>query len=206
MSIISLVNQKGGVGKTTLSINIASYFAKKGHDTLIIDADPQGSVSQWQNIVNNKTIDVIHHPEATLHKHAGKLTKRYRYTIIDAPPALGDISQSAMLASNIVIVPVSPSALDLWSGNETVEMVKAARKYNKKLKAWLLVSKKIVGTKESHQIRGALKQYKTKVFETEISMRIDYARAITQGLSVLQYKPKSKAADEIRALCGEIAK
>ncbi len=204
--IISLVNQKGGTGKTTTAINIASCFAKKGHDILLIDADPQGSVLQWKSIVDNKTIDVVHRPQATLHNDIERLSKNYWHTIVDTPPATGDITRSALVVSNLAIVPISPSPLDIWSSKETINLIKEARKHNRKLSSKLLISKKIIGTRIGREAREALEAYRLKIFNTEIGQRIAYVEAMISGLSVIQFQPKSEAANEIISLCDEITK
>jgi len=202
--IISLVNQKGGVGKTTIAINLSYCLTDRGHKVLLIDADPQGSVLQWQSITDNKTFEVIHHPEATFHKEISALSKGYRYTIIDAPPGTGDISLSILLASNLAIVPVAPSPFDIWSSNETVSLIRDARKHNRKLKGKLLICKKVVGTVPEREARDALKTYKVGIFNTEISHRIAYVRSMVAGLSVLEYASNSEASKEVNGLCDEI--
>ena len=187
-------------------LNLLSALSKRGLDVLLIDADPQGSVLQWQSIAGNRAIDVIHRPQADIHEQVGALSRNYQHIIIDAPPATGEITRSILLASRLAIVPIGPSPLDIWSSRETVDLVKKARKFNRKLTSKLLVCKKIIGTRESHQARDALKGYRTQLFKTEIAQRIVYARALVQGLSVVQYEPRSEAASEIRSLCSEILK
>jgi len=204
--IISLVNQKGGVGKTTIAINLASSFAKRGHETLLIDADPQGSVLQWQSIVDNQTIDVRHIPRAALHEKIDTLYRDYRHIIIDCPPAIGDITRSALVVSNLAIIPIGPSPLDIWSSKETIDLIKQARKVNSKLTRKLLICKKIVGTRIGREAREALNTYRLKIFETEIGQRVAYIEAMITGLSVLQYQPRGEAANEIRTLSQEIIK
>ena len=202
--IISLVNQKGGVGKTTIAINLSYCLSEMGHKVLLVDGDPQGSCLQWQSISDNKAFDVIHHPEPTFHKHIDRVSEGYRYTIVDAPPGSGPVTQSILLVSKLAILPVQPSPLDIWSSKETVNLVKIARKQNRNLSCKLLICRKIVGTRIGREAREALESYRVKVFDTEINQRVAYIEAMINGQSVIQYQPKSEAANEIRRLYREI--
>ena len=204
--IISLVNQKGGVGKTTIAINRSFCLSEMGHKVLLVDGDPQGSCLQWQSISDNKAFDVIHHPEADIHKRIKELARGYRYTVVDAPPGTGDITLSILLASNLAIIPITPSPLDIWSSEEIDDLIRESRKHNRKLKGKILISKKIVGTTPGREAREALKRYRLGIFKTEINQRIVYVKALISGQSVLEYEPNSDAAKEIRSLCNEITR
>jgi chromosome partitioning protein len=204
--IISLVNQKGGTGKTTIALNLAYAISQKGYKTLLIDADPQGSSLQWQTIADNNAFTVVRHPKANFHRNIGKVTERFRMVLIDAPPGTGRISKSILLCSNLAIVPVGPSPLDIWSSKEIIALIRECRKVNRKLRGKLLISKKIVGTTVGREVRGELKTYRMGIFQTEVCERIAYVKAMIEGLSVVEYEPNSEAANEIRSLTEELVK
>jgi chromosome partitioning protein len=203
--VISLVNQKGGVGKTTLSINLSACLAENGYRVLLIDTDNQGSVLQWQSIISgDNAFDVEHYPEASVHDDIGKLSKGYDYVVLDAPPATGDVTRSVLLASKLAIIPIGPSPLDIWSSKETIDLIKKARKHNRKLSSKIIINRKVVGTRIGNEARQALETYGLDIFQTEICQRIAHVEAMIAGLAVIQYQPKGDAADEIKRFCKEI--
>jgi chromosome partitioning protein len=204
--IISLVNQKGGVGKTTIAINLAGCLSMKNYHTLLIDADPQGSVLQWQSIENNDLFDVRHHPMPISRNDVKLMARGYDHLVIDAPPAIGEIALSSLKVSNLAIIPVGPSPLDIWSSKDTISLMEESKKRNRSLKGKLLICRKIARTRVGREAREAMETYRMEVFESEISQRIAYVEAMISGLSVLQFAPNSEAANEIRSLCEEIMK
>jgi len=202
--VISLVNQKGGVGKTTLAVNLSSAIFRRGRKTLLIDADPQGSVLQWQSTAENQSFSVIHHPRPLSDATIKSLSKGFDQVVIDAPPAIGELISSILDVADLAIVPVGPSPLDLWSSKETLSLIQQARKRNRKLKAKLLICRRIARTRVGREAREALETYGIEIFKTEIGQRVAYVEAMTSGLSVLEYAPHSEAAAEIVSLCEEI--
>jgi len=202
--IISLVNQKGGVGKTTIAVNLASCLSERGHQTLLVDADPQGSVLQWQSVSNDQRFEIIHRPSATLLGDRKAMTKGHDHVVIDAPPAIGEITKAVLALSDLAIIPIGPSPLDIWSSKETLALFAEARKRHRHLKPKLLICRKIVGTRIGREAREALETYGVELFESEISQRIAFVEAMISGRSVLDHAPHSEAAAEIRQLCEEI--
>ena len=202
--VISLVNQKGGVGKTTIAINLSSAISRRGRKTLLIDADPQGSVLQWPSTAENQSFSVIHHPRPLSDATIKSLSKGFDHVVIDAPPAIGAMISSILGVSDLAVIPIGPSPLDLWSSKETLSLIQEAQKHNRKLKAKLLICRRIARTRVGREAREAVQTYGIDVFETEICQRVAYIEAMVSGLSVIEYAPHSEAAAEMTSLCEEI--
>jgi chromosome partitioning protein len=202
--VISLINQKGGVGKTTTAINIASALSAKKLNVMMVDADPQGSVMQWQSAGANREFDVVHLPASDLRSQIEIHRRAFDHVVIDSPPALSQASQEIAAASDLAIIPIAPSSLDIWSSRETIRLVSDVGRTHPGLFARLLVYRKIPGTRLAAEAREALNSYGLEIFKTEISQRIAYVEAIVSGVSILKYSPNSVAAREIRSLCDEI--
>ena len=202
--IISFVNQKGGVGKTTAAINLAISLKRKNYNLVFIDADPQGSAVQWHSIEGNKSFEILHHPSPIQADDIKQLSVDYDYVIIDAPPAIGDISKAILAATDLAIVPLSPSALDVWSCWGTLKMIDEIRPLNPEIEVKLLINRKIPGTRIGRDAREVMEKFQMNVFDTELCQRVAFIDAMTSGVSVMQYAPHSKAAGEIERLCEEI--
>ena len=202
--IISLVNQKGGVGKSTTAINLAASLTRKNCKLVFIDTDPQGSAVRWHAIENNQAFEIKHHPRPINHQDLNELAWDYDHVVIDAPPANGDITQSILAVTDLAIIPLSPSPVDMWSCDKTLDMINEQKGHNAGLKSKLLVCRKIPGTKLGRDARESMGVFDTEIFDTELCQRVAYIEAMNAGVSVMQYAPGSKAAREVDNLSQEI--
>ena len=116
--IISVQNQKGGVGKTTIAIHIshALKLQKKTNRILLIDADPQGSARDWSAARQSESpFSVIAIDRPVLHREIPAIVENYDHIIIDGPPRASELARSAISAADLVLIPVQPSPYDVWA-------------------------------------------------------------------------------------------
>ncbi len=210
--IISICNQKGGVGKSTVAFNLAAALAERRNSVFVVDADPQGTVSMWAKARARYKADKINFnitfteapwpPEKILKLPA---QQDHDFIIIDCGPANNKAMKATLVVSDLTIIPVSPSPLDINSARSTIELIdEGARKGATKSKVYLLISKKIVGTNLAKEARQTCQMLNLPILKTEISQRIALCESAITGQSVLEYAPNSAAAEEFIALEKEV--
>ena len=202
--IISFVNQKGGVGKTTAAINLASSMARRNSRVLLVDADPQGSAAKWHGLEGNQAFEILHQTLELNPSDIAILEATYDHLIIDAPPAICERTKTILRVSDIAVIPVSPSHLDLWSCKDTLMMVEEVQRQHPDLEVRFLINRKVPGTRVGREVRDALKEFDPITLDTELCQRVAYIDAMKYGISVMQFAPGSKAAEEIELLCDEL--
>lgn len=203
--VISVLNQKGGVGKTTLAVHLATAFVRKGHRVLLIDADPQGSALDWAAARSGKPLfPVVGLPKSSIHKELPGLAGNFDLVVIDGPPRVYGVAKSAIAASDIVLIPVQPSPYDVWSAKEIVDLLDEAALHTPAPISVFAINRKIVNTAIGRDVTDALSEYPLGVLRSSVCQRVAFAESAAQGLTVFELDPEMLASKEIDALADEV--
>lgn len=204
--IIGVLNQKGGVGKTTVAVNLAAVYAKTGQRVLLVDADPQGSSLAWSSAREGKPLfTVVGMPKPTLHKDMPSIASDYDMVIIDGSPRVSELGRAAIMASDLVVIPVQPSPYDVWASADTVQLIKEAQQFKQNLQAVFVINRKIVNTAIGRDVTTALANFDLPVCEHTLGQRVAYAESAARGLAVIEAEPNSEAAKEITRLARSLS-
>ncbi|MFN3438206.1 MAG: ParA family partition ATPase [Acidovorax sp.] len=202
--VIALLNQKGGAGKTTLATHLAGELAMAGSRVTLLDADPQGSALDWaqRRLQNGKRrlYGVFGLARDSLHQEAPQIALEADYVVIDGPPRVAALARSALLAADLVLIPVQPSAYDVWASHEMVALIAEARVFRPQLRAAFVINRRVVGTVIGREARAALADQPFAALQTEVSQRIVFADSVAAGRLACEAAPKCAAAREIAAL------
>lgn len=205
MPVIALVGNKGGAGKTTLSVNLASCLARQSN-VAVVDADPQGSALQWRVFAeNDNTVPVIEANDQ-LEAQAKQLLQDYQYVVFDCPPSVHAPQTTTVLGfCDIALIPVQPSPVDLWATVHIEEAVQQARKSNTHLNAFLVINQMESRTTLSRLVRDALSEIGLPVASTALRRRAIFRNSVLEGKSVFDMGRRgSDAADELEQLLQEV--
>jgi chromosome partitioning protein len=209
--IIAVVNQKGGSGKTTVSMQLAGALARRKNKVLVVDADPQGTATRWAASALDETpfpasVVGLSAASTKVHREVKKFIDDYNYIIIDCPPAADSpVPQSALLIADLALVPLIPSPLDMWAAVGIRQVIQNVGDLNDALHSRLILNQcqpKTTLTQESLEI---LPEFGIRLARTQIQHRQIYRQSAVFGQSVHNFGSKAQAAiAEIESLTDEV--
>ncbi len=203
--ILTVGNTKGGVGKTTIAVNLAVAAIKDKKKVLLIDTDPQGSSIAFRAEREKDDIKAIALVSDKLHKDIGSFAESFDCVIIDAGGRDNAIFRSAVAACDLFLLPVLPSQFDVWAAEDAIQVFKDIQPFNQ-MKGRMLLNMVRPNTKVATEAEEALAEYKEDLplFSVWLHNRVAYKVSITEGQGVIESEAKGKAAVEIAGLYKEI--
>ena len=213
MFTVAVLNQKGGVGKSTLATNFAAAAHLLKKRVLLVDLDSQGSSFDWyaarQEGSELAGLTVVKADRALSFTRFREIAGSYDVVVLDGPPKLGDMTRSAAVAADIVLIPVQPGPFDMWSAGETQKLLEAADSTRADLdrgpvRRLFVLNRASANTNMSRSAIATL-EGAGEVAKTVIHQRVAFAEAAATGESVLTTQPSGRAADEMRSLYREVS-
>ncbi len=197
MLTIALISQKGGVGKTTLAIHLATAFEAQGRQTLLVDLDPQTSAAEWKDARQSERPYVMAVPPSRLGK-ALETAREHQaeVVVLDTAPHSEGTALDAARAADLILVPCQPSIMDLRAMRKTADLLN----YVKKTTYAVLNEVAPQGTVADEAGRAITAQFGISVCPIRLGQRVAFSRCLLTGQTAQEYEPGSKAAQEIDAL------
>jgi chromosome partitioning protein len=201
--VITVAQQKGGAGKTTLAANLGAALAG-GNRVALLDIDPQRSLARWHALRGGHggKLAPLSFSDVSgwrIGRELDRLKAEHDYVLIDSPPQIDTDARLAIRGADLVLVPIQPSAPDLWAAEGTLKLAADERR-----KARLVLNRAPGGSRLRERIEADIAGRKLPIFGASLGNRAGFANAFAAGLGVTEASPRSTAANELRALLDEM--
>ena len=201
--IITIAQQKGGAGKTTLAVSLAAWFARRMRVALF-DIDPQHSAARWHRLREHRPqLPRLAFSDVAGWRLAGELDRlraAHDLIIIDSPPHVETDARLAVRAADLILVPVQPSALDVWAAESTLAIARAEKRPIR-----MVLNRLPAGnSKLATQIRQMIADQGIETLNATLGNRTGFAQAFMNGMAVHEAVARSVAAAELAALAEEV--
>ena len=201
--VITVAQQKGGTGKTTLAANIAAALAPS-RKVALLDIDPQKSLGRWHSLRRERRAQAAALAFSDisgwrLPAELDRLKREHDVVLIDSPPQLDTDARVAVRAADLVLVPIQPSMPDVWAAEGTLKLAADERR-----PAHLMFNRTPPTSKLRETIAADLADRRLPVLRSAIGNRAGFAHAFAAGLGITEAAPRSTAAAELRALLTEL--
>ena len=203
--VITISQQKGGTGKTTLAIHLAMGFIKFYNlKVAVVDTDPQGSLGQWfmirsENNIQNENLNFKTASLWGAKYESVNLKKDHDIVIIDTPPKIESDARPSIEASDLVLIPMTPSHVDFWATEAIIEIAKKANK-----KIMIQINRANQRSKQIIKTNDYIKSLNVPAVDTIIGNRQIYASSMGEGKTAIEKQRKGNAVDEIKKLTEQI--
>jgi len=211
MPVIAIAGRKGGIGKTTITGNLASELAALGHAVMVLDADPQRSLFQWARQGDGllaRCVERVETEDADAFRAGVRAAEKHvDRVLIDTPPGHPETTRMAALVADLMLLPCGPSPLDLFGANEALALVLKVRAQRKAKRPRIrfVPSRVMAHTRLGRDLPDSLKEMGKKVLPA-ISQRVVLAEAVQSGLTVREYAPGCPSQLEFEALAKAVEK
>ncbi|MFT4014116.1 MAG: ParA family partition ATPase [Paracoccus sp. (in: a-proteobacteria)] len=202
--IITVAQQKGGSGKTTVAVNLAVALRGRGHSVALLDTDPQGSLGRWflerlARIGEDEALEFTTSSAWGASYEAEKLKKRFDFVLIDTPPKIDSDLRPALRAADLVVVPVATSQVDLWATEGVLDLAR-----REKCDTLIVLNRTRPNTRLAIEIAEKAEELGAEVAKSQVANRVAYAETLGQGLGAAEVGRTHPARAEFEGLLDEV--
>lgn len=196
MKVVGIAHGKGGVGKSTIAVNVARALQLRGLDVAIIDCDAQATSQDWRASNDADELPAVYAvgKAKALESSVKQLSKAFDVAVIDGGGQLQEMHAAIIKASDLVLIPVQPSPADIWPTEKIAELIKARQQVVGRPEAAFVVSRRKPGTRLGRDVQEVLQQFELPVWDGTCD-RVAYPKAMGRGLSVLEVGDEKAAAE-----------